>query len=187
MIPIYEQGTGHGIDHSLDSFLVRFELLCQEHLCEKRARAFAFIFYDFCDQDFRSILRDQGVFTQLDRLTASNLSVFYLHAGRRPAVGQFNAEFMRRLRVDGDVSTPCVVFFRLREDKVEDVTIAQLESANLIHGFHELYGIIERYISEHLADMPAEPKYLRLIKSGTQFIAIESFRALLRSALDRFV
>lgn len=185
MIPIYEQGTGHGMGHSLDSFSVRFELLCQEHLREGRARAFAFVFYDFYDDELRNILRDQGVFTQLDRLTSNDLSVFYLHSGRRQAVAQFNAEFKRRLGVDSDVNLPCVVFFRLKGGKIEDVTIAELESANLIHGFYELYGIIERYISGSLGDMPGEPKYLRLIKSGVPFIGIELFRALLRSALDR--
>ena len=184
MIPIYEQGTGHGIDHSLDSFLVRFELLCQEHLCEGRARAFAFIFYDFCDEELRNILRDEGVFAQLDRLAGNDLSVFYLHSGRRRAVAQFNAESMRRLGVDSNVSLPCVVFFRSKEGKIEDVTIAQLESANLIHGFHELYAIIERYIRGSLGDMPGEPKYLCLIKSSARFIGLEVFRALLRSVLD---
>lgn len=185
MVPIYEQGRGHGIDHSLDSFLARFESLCQEHLSEGRSRAFAFIFYDFCDEGLRNILRDQGVFTQLDRLTGSDLSVFYLHSGRRGAVARFNAEFMGRLGVDRNVSLPCVVFFRPKEGRIEDVTIAQLESANLIHGFHELYGIIEHYISGSLGGMPSEPKYLRLIKSSARFISVEVFRALLRSALDR--
>lgn len=184
MIPIYEQGTGHGIDHSLSSFLLRFESLCQEHLQEGRARAFAFIFYDFCNEQFRRILKDQGVFAQLDRLSGTDLSLFYLHAGRRRTVEGFNGEFLRRLGVDSDVCLPCVVFFRVKEDKVEDVTVAQLENANLIHGFRELYGIIERYINESLMDMDARPRYLRLARSGARFIGIEFFRAFLRSMLD---
>lgn len=187
MIPIYEQGTGHGIDHSLSSFLARFELLCQEHLREGRARAFAFVFYDFCDQELRRVLRDQGVFAQLDRLSATNLSLFYLHAGRRRTIDRFNAEFLERLGVESNVRLPCVVFFRVKEDKIEDVTIAQLESANLIHGFHELYGIIDRYISGKLGDMRGEPRYLRLIRSSAQFIGIELFRVVLRDVLHRLI
>jgi len=183
MIPIYEQGTGHGIGHSLHSFMSRFELLCQEHLREGRARAFAFVFYDFWDEEIRRILRDQGVFAQLDRLSGANLSLFYLHAGRKGTVDRFNAELLQRLGVDTDVRLPCVIFFHVRENTIEDVTIAQLESANLIHGFHELYGIIERYISGTLGDIRSEPSYLRLIRSGTQFIGIELFRALLRNVL----
>jgi len=183
MIPIYEQGEGHGIGHSLDSFLRRFGLLCQEHLDEGRARAFAFIFYDFCDEGLRCILRDQGVFAQLDRLSGTNLSLFYLHAGRESTVNRFNAEFLDRLGVESDIRLPCVVFFHVKEDKIEHVTIAQLESANLVHGFHELYGVIECYINGNLGDMRGESRYLRLIRSGAKFIGIELFRTLLRHAL----
>ena len=184
MIPIYEQGTGRGIGHSLTSFLARFELLCQEHLHEGRAHAFAFVFYDFCDEEFRHILRDQGVFAQLDRLSGTNLSLFYLHAGRRGTVERFNAEVLERLGVANDVLLPCVVFFHVKEDKIEDVTVAQLENSNLIHGFHELYGVIERYISGNLDNLRDEPRYLSLIRSGTRFIGIELFRTLLRPALN---
>jgi hypothetical protein len=74
MIPIYEQGRGKGIGHSSKSFSQRFEELCREHLQEGRARAFAFIFYDFEDQQFRTVLKDEGVFAKLDRLSGSNLS-----------------------------------------------------------------------------------------------------------------
>ncbi|HPC97086.1 MAG TPA: hypothetical protein PLU87_19265 [Sedimentisphaerales bacterium] len=187
MIPIYEQGAGHGIDHCLQSFLVRFEQICQEHLHEERARAFAFVFYDFRDEELRRILRDQGVFAELDRLSGTNLSLFYLHAGRRRTVERFNGEFLDRLGLDRDVRLPCVVFFRVKEDKIEDVIVAQLENANLIHGFRELYGVIERYINENLSHADAQPRYLRLARSGARFIGIEFFRAFLRSVLDSVV
>ena len=38
---------------------------------EKRAKAFAFIFYDFTDSDLQKILKDQGVFARLDRLAGN--------------------------------------------------------------------------------------------------------------------
>jgi hypothetical protein len=44
MIPIYEQGSGNGIGHGLDSFLNLFDCICSEHRKEGRAKAFAFIF-----------------------------------------------------------------------------------------------------------------------------------------------
>jgi len=187
MIPIHEQGTGHGIGHSLRSFLVRFELLCQEQLRDGQARAFAFLFYDFCDQELRRILRDRGVFAELDRLSGTNLSFFYLHAGRRRTIERFNAEFLERLGVDTDVQLPCVVFFRVNEDRIEDVTLAELENANLIHGFRELYRVVESYIREELYENTGEPKYMRLLKSSTRFVSIESFRVLLRSVLDGLI
>jgi len=52
MIPIYEQGSGNGIGHGLDSFLNRFDCICSGHRKEGRAKAFAFIFYDFTDKRF---------------------------------------------------------------------------------------------------------------------------------------
>src|SRR6266700_5291869 len=105
MIPIYEQGQGRGIAHGLDSFLDRFDAICQEHVTSKRAKAFAFIFYDFVDQDLRRILKNQGAFAQLDRLAGDDLSVFYLHMGRRDTVSKFNTAFLSKLGVI-DKATP---------------------------------------------------------------------------------
>src|SRR4051794_23909088 len=98
MIPIFEQGDGKGIGHGLDSFLVRFDAICREQLANDRAKAFAFIFYDF-ESDLRKLLKDQGVFAQLDRLAGGNLSVFYLHSGRRGTTDQFNATFLSKLGI----------------------------------------------------------------------------------------
>ena len=184
MIPIYEQGKGKGIGHSSNSFRVRFADLCQEHLRSGRARAFAFMFYDFSDQDFKRVLKDHGVFVQLDRLSGTDLSVFYLHSGGRRAVERFNAEFISLLDVEGDICLPCIVFFRLKEERIEDIAIVQLESSDLVHGFHELYEVIKQYIREDLSDRPAGSKYLRWLKSSAKFIGLESFRAFLKAALE---
>ncbi|MHC4112677.1 MAG: hypothetical protein ACYSUY_16515 [Planctomycetota bacterium] len=184
MFPIFEQGKGKGIGHSSRSFIDRFAGICQEHLRSGRARAFAFIFYDFLDQDFKRILKNHGVFVQLDRLSGTDLSVFYLHSGGRKAVDRFNAEFISRIGVEGDIRLPCIVFFRLKEERIEDVAIVQLESSDLVHGFHELYEVIKQYLREELIDPPAVSKYLRWLKSSAKFIGLESFRAFLKAALE---
>jgi hypothetical protein len=57
MIPIYEQGSGNGIGHGLESFLNRFGRICSEHREDVRAKAFAFIFYDITDEAIRNILK----------------------------------------------------------------------------------------------------------------------------------
>jgi len=185
MIPIYEQGKGQGIGHSSRSFTERFEVLCAEHVQQGRARAFAFIFYDFLDRDFRRILKSQGVFAELDRMSDSDLSISYLNAVTKLAVDRFNAEFMRRLGVNEDVQLPCVVFFRVADEKITNVAVAQLESADLIHGFHELYSVIQRYLTEDLAETPIEQsKYLRWFRSGLKFISLEAFKAALKHAIQ---
>ena len=182
MIPIYETGTGNGIGHTIASFQARFDQICAEHLEQSRAKSFAFIFYDFLNRDIQQILRDQGAFAQLDRLSGRQLSLFYLHAGRRTAVESFNAHFLSVLGVKGEASLPCVVFFRVRDDEIVDVEVAELQSANLIHGFHELYVAIESYLKLDTA-APPDSRTIRWIKGGARFISVEVFRSALRHLL----
>ena len=186
MIPIYEQGSGNGIGHGLSSFIRRFDEICTEHLSKGRAKSFAFIFYDFTDQAIRKILENHGVFAQLDRLLGKELSVFYLHAGTKATVEAFNAHFFSALGIEGQATLPCVVFFRVREDAVEDVEIAQLESADLIHGFSELHGAIQQYLSAKPA-ASAEPSHaIRWLKGSSKFLSVELFRAALKKGMEFF-
>ncbi len=80
MFPIFEQGQGKGIGHTFDTFLRKFIEICEEHLQTNRAKAFAFILYDFYDEATKKVFRNQGGFARLDRLSGQNLSVFYLHS-----------------------------------------------------------------------------------------------------------
>lgn len=184
MNPIYEQGRGKGIGYTSESFSQRFDDLCQRHLRRGRARSFAFIFYDFNDREFKEVLKDEGVFAKLDRLSGDNLSIFYLHSGRKTAIKRFNSEFLSRLDLKEQVSLPAIVFFKLTGENITDVTAVHLESANLIHGFHELHDVISRYISEEGATGGGTTKYWNWITSTAKSIALESFRALLRAAFS---
>ena len=166
MVPIFEQGRGRGIGHCLSSFQSRFDDICREQLRLRRAKAFAFIFYNFEDIEIRKILKDQGVFAQLDRLSGNDLSIFYLHSGTRETVEYFNTHFLSKLGVAGKAVPPCVVFFTLRNDKVEDVAVAQLDSADLLHGFQELYGVIVSYIGAGTKYLSSQTQFLRWIRSG---------------------
>jgi len=184
MIPIYEQGSGNGVGHGLNSFLGRFDEICADHLAKGRAKSFAFIFYDFTDQAIRKILKNQGVFAQLDRLSGKELSVFYLHAGTKAAVEAFNAYFFSALGIEGQATLPCVVFFRVQKGTVEDVEIAQLESADLVHGFHELYGAIQQYLSASPATSTETSRAIRWLKGGAKFLSVEVFRAALKKGFE---
>ncbi len=144
MIPIFENGHGKGLGYTFKTFSARFESICQEHLADKHAGAFAFIFYDFTNKDLSRILEDKDVFAQLDRLAGTRLSIFYLHAGSRATVEAFNSKFLSVLGIAEKVSLPCVVFFKIVNDRIEDIAVAQLDNADIIHGFHELYSVIER-------------------------------------------
>lgn len=184
MYPIQEQGSGQGIGHSLDTFFDRFDSICEEHLAQKRAKAFAFIFYDFADGSLRRILKDKGVFTRLDRLAGTELSIFYLHQGTADAVESFNSILLTALNLGGKAKPPCVVFFKVNEGGVKDIMVAQLDSTDIIHGFNELYETIGRYVLEESKDLSATSRYLTLAKSALHTIATETFRAVLRRLLD---
>lgn len=187
MYPIQEQGHKRGIGHSLDSFLKRFDEICKEHLKEGRAKAFAFIFYDFKDNALRRILKDQRVFAELDRLSGRDLTVFYLHAGEREAVNKFNTEFLTKLNIAQKATLPCVVFFRAKGDRIEDVAIAQLDHADLIHGFHELYSEIKKYTEAGLDQVGVGSKALKWIKRGGLFIGVVAFEEAMSKAIGAII
>ena len=93
MIPIFEQGHGEGIGHSFNSFLRHFIVICEDHLENGRAKAFAFILYDFHDEHIKNdILKKQGGFAQLDRLSGNDLSVFYLHSDNKKLLKAFTVD-----------------------------------------------------------------------------------------------
>lgn len=186
MIPIYEHGSGNGIGHGLSSFLLRFDKICTEHLSKDRANSFAFIFYDFNDQAFCKILRDEGVFARLDRLSGKELSVFYLHAGKKAAVEAFNTHFFSMLGVEGQATLPCIVFFRVREGAIEDVEIAQLEGVNLIHGLFVLHDAVRQYLASKTAPPAESYRAIRWLKGGANFLSVELFRSALTKAMEFF-
>lgn len=184
MNPVYEQGSGRGIGHNLETFRERFDHICSEHLAKGRAGAFAFIFYDFSDDQLSAVLNDRGAFTQLDRLAGTELSVFYLHSGTATVIESFNRHFLTKLGVKELISLPCVVFFRITENKIADVEIAQLEHADLIQGFHELHGAIAEYLRKQSTQTAQKLRRTRWVKTGGAFIGLEAFRAALKSVLD---
>jgi hypothetical protein len=179
VIPIYEQGSGRGIGHTVDSFERRFEEICRKHA----SQSFAFIFYNFRDDELRKILKDQGVFAKLDRLSGNVLSIFYLHTGGN-VVDRFNAMFTRAIGLDG-VQIPCVAFFRWRKGKFADVYAVPLENTDLIHGFNELYGVIENYIHKGPL-VTGKLEYLRWVPGAVKFISLESLKAALRELFQHF-
>lgn len=178
VIPIYEQGSGKGIGHSVKTFLERFEEIATSHIDDGRAKSLAFVFYDYHDSEFKQILKDQGVFAQLDRLSGNDLSVFYLHSGSDEILRSFNSTLMDALGVAEIAKTPCVVFCKATSEGFKEISVATLDSPDLVHGFHELYGIIEAYLNNH-ADKP-QPKYIGWFKGSLRFVSLEGIKALVR-------
>ena len=186
MIPIYEQGHGQGIGYGIDGFMSRFDDICKEHVAEGRAQAFAFIFYDFNDHALRSILRNQGVFAKIDRISGKELSVFYLHNGTQDLVDRFNRKFLAMLGITEKTELPCVVFFKFKNDQIGDIKAVQLDNADIINGFGELFTAIERYLTGN-SEQTAQPRALKWLKASSKLISVEVFRAALRRGLDFYI
>ncbi len=178
------KGSGKGIGHGLSSFLQRFNEICTDHLANGRAKSFAFIFYDFTDQAIRQILKNEGVFANLDRLSGKELSVFYLHAVTKAAGKAFNAHFFGALGIEGQATLPCVVFIRVERRFIKDIEIAQFESADLVHGLHELHNAIQQYLSASPAVRTSPLRAIRWLKGGAKFLSVEGLRAALKKSFE---
>ena len=183
MIPIYEQCKGNGIGHSFNSFNQRFDAICTEHLASSRP-GLRLHLLRLQGRWTTPILKDQGVFAQLDRLSGTDLRIFYLHTGSRPAIKKFNERFLAALGVTDQAQLPCVVFFKVINNQIEDIEIAQLDSANLIHGFHELYSAVEHYLATTPVVHSTESSAIKWLKSGSRFVGLEMFRAALKRGFD---
>lgn len=168
MVPIFQQGQGQGIGHSFDSFLKHFINICEEHLRNRRAKSFAFILYDFHDQSIREILRNQGGFAQLDRLSGSDISVFYLHSENKRLVKAFNEIFLGAFEITTENKLPFVLFFNVADREVANVEIVELEQTNLMFAFKELYDSIENY-KARINDKSVEKSKLKVNKI-TEFV-----------------
>jgi hypothetical protein len=180
MIPIFEQGQGNGIGHSFDTFLRRFIEICEEHLENGRAKSFAFILYDFQDDSTKNVLRNQGGFARLDRLSGRDLSVFYIHSDNKRLIRAFNDIFLGAFEIENNSQLPFVLFFNVCDREVTDIEIVELEHSNILFAFEELYKIIENYIER------MKNNSVNIIKPSTNKIT-EFLKSVKKIALDRFI
>jgi hypothetical protein len=179
MVPIvFEQGQCQGIGHSFDSFLRRFIEICQEQLQSDRAKAFAFIFYDFNDKATKKVLKNRGGFTRLDHLSGHDLSVFYLDSDNKKQLRTFNDTFLHVFDISTNRPLPFVLFFKLADRDAKDVEIVELEQSNIMFAFDELYRVIENYVSKlNNDDIKKENnsyKFIHIIQSA-KTIAVKAF------------
>lgn len=184
MFPIYEQGKGVGIGHGVETFLKSFQNILDNHILSERARSFAFVFYDFEDQEFRKILKHQGVFAKLDRLSGKNMSIFYMHeSSRRNTIERFNKQFKNLLGVPEDYSTPFVVFFKTDNLMLTDVSFADLSNFDSITQFHGLYEFIRTYIDNENNIQEIGKNYQWLDKVGF-FLTLETIKAFIAKIIN---
>jgi hypothetical protein len=183
MFPIFEQGHGKGIGLDKISFQRRFIELCDQK--SGREKSFGLILYDFEDTNLRKVLKNQGVFAKLDRLSGDNLTLFYLDSGRKKSVDNFNSALLGELGIHGNILLPSVIFFKIKNKKVFDIITVLLNDDNILHSFQELYSVIENYVSEEFKGIFESSGALKFIKSSAAYIGDKIFTLALDKILDR--
>jgi hypothetical protein len=178
MVPIFEQGRGNGIGHTYDTFLRRFIEIMEEHVNANKAKAFAFILYNFHDAAAKMVLHNQGGFTRLDRLAGQELSVFYLHSDNERQIRAFNDTFLYIFDVP-DKTLPFVLFFKYANGDVHDIEIAELEQSSIMFAFEELYNVLETYVDK------LKPVSQKQSHKPSKFIQI--YRSVKKVAAEKFI
>ncbi len=177
MFTVFLQGANRGIGLGYHSFVDEFERICREHIREGRARAFAFIFYNMTHGLVRRALKSTNGFQVLNSASGKDLTVFYLHSGAVDGLSDnFNEKFLRILRVDEQITPPCIVFFRVNGENIEDLDFRAIDDE--VGDSHLIVEELRRYISEYI-DRINEQGNL----SGISWIATEMLSGLLKKAL----
>jgi len=146
MYPIYEQGKRQGIGYSFDSFIRRFTEICKEKSSTGGKKAFALILYNFRDQAIRKVLKSQGGFALLDRLSGDKLSIFYLDSSNEEHYKSFNQKFIEVFSIQDYISPPLVLFFKTQDGNFEEISIIKLEESDIKFAFHELHELIRSQV-----------------------------------------
>ena len=103
MFPIHEKQGDNVIGCSFKEFSSRFIEICNEHIDNDKAKAFAFIFWDFKNDKLQHILNSyngfrSNEFTKLDRLSGNDLTIFYLDSNNKRLFQQFNRFFIKKFQ-----------------------------------------------------------------------------------------
>lgn len=128
MAPILKGSGEHGIGYSYELFVNEFQRICESHLDEGRAKSFATIFYSMRDDRVWEALSSADGFRILNQESGEEMTIFYLEAsGVSSLSDSFNRSFMAQLGVMGQVRPPCIVFFRVSNGEIEDVSFADID------------------------------------------------------------
>lgn len=176
MIPIYEQGAGKGVGHSIESFMSTFS---RKLATDRKEKSFAFIFYDFQDTAFKKRLKEIDFFAKLDRTASIGLDIFYLHSGGKSTVEQFNAFGHKVLGLSQSTPLPSIVLFRASKKDLEEITVLELSSVPTIQEVDEVCQCLIDY-KEH-----KDSSLGKRVILGAKYIGSQLFSAALGTLLGK--
>jgi hypothetical protein len=148
MFTIVERENRHIKGMGFDEFVKRFDAISQQLVEQNRAKAFAFIFYDFNNASIKDVVAPDGGFLELDRLSAKDVTVFYFHTNSSQKLRTFNEIVINSLGLREDLTLPCIVFFKVKNNEVDEIKVVELIENDYLSAFRELYSVIKSYINE---------------------------------------
>lgn len=152
-------------------FVDAFASICHKHQRAGRARAFAFVFYDMTHGVVRTALKQADGFRRLHDKTGHDVTLFYLHdSALEDHWHAFNAEFMKALGVEGQVNTPCMVFFRVADENIEDVSIYAIDEKSVDPAL--TVAELEEYVDAAIAAFNAQGNFSLLGLAGQAVVQI---------------
>jgi hypothetical protein len=144
MFPVIQNNKEHGEGMDFGTFITRFDDIVSTHMETGRAKAFAFIFYDFYNENLWRILTDG--YQDLDRLSGKDLTIFDFNSTSREDIRNFNNVAANPYIIKEPLTLPCVVFFKVIDREVSEVQIVHLFENRLFSLFDELVKVISKYI-----------------------------------------
>jgi|TARA_B110000211_G_scaffold228597_1_gene285066 hypothetical protein len=156
MFPIHEKKGDNVIGCSFQEFSSRFIEICNEHIENDKAKAFAFIFWDFKNDKLQHILNSynglrSNEFTKLDRLSGQELTIFYLDSNNKRLFHQFNRFFIRKFQDANhrnlSLTLPFIVLFKVKKERIIDAEFVMLNQKEINSAFDDLYIHIDEYLN----------------------------------------
>jgi hypothetical protein len=169
MYPIFINEAGKGLDY--DEFKDNLISICNTHLLENRASAFAFIIYDFSNEHVRKILGDKEYWESLHMISGKYLTVFSLFEGPTKQIIERKKSMWRTtmsydavsVRTDQSIdvsykeiiasffgnetfNAPSILFFQVEKDKISKSFFVELKEEKIEEGFLEIKKLIQQAI-----------------------------------------
>jgi hypothetical protein len=163
MIAICEHCPEGTSGYSFANFRDHFINICVQHRQAGRARAFAFILYDFTNPSVHKILRDNEYWASLHKLSGSALTIFSFHH-REPQVGNRGFQVMddmiavggpkgpadmstillqRYFEIKLPISLPAILFFQVDQNEVIDSFVVELKSQYVQDSYFEIEKVVK--------------------------------------------
>ncbi|MNI42997.1 hypothetical protein D3C73_973130 [compost metagenome] len=101
-----------------------------------------------------------------------------MHSENKRQLKGFNEIFLHAFDISQDSNLPFVLFFKIIDREVKDIEIVELEEANIIFAFEELYRVIDVYVKKLKG-------YKNNEKTSNKFIHI--FESVKRISAEKFI